>query len=265
MRPSLAAPHRTAGVRMRSRRSTGAWAALAITAVAVAVATPSPAGADTTPQTLPFSQAWTNPALITVDDDWTGVPGVVGYLGDGLATHRRRPADGAWREGSAVDVNANQTNPNGFGTGGVAEFAITDPVVALQGSGTADAPHLVVTLSTAGSVDVDVAYNVRDIDGERRRRHAAARRPVPRRHDRRLHEPADGYVADATTGGRHPGHPGRRDAPARRRRPARRPGPRHHRPTRPVPTSGSASTTSRYRHAGRRRSGRAGRLVPGRR
>ena len=71
-----------------------------------------------------------------------------------------------WPTGSAVvDVNANQANPNTFATGGVAEFAIADPVVALQGSGTADAPHLVLTLATTGFVDVAVAYDVRDIDG----------------------------------------------------------------------------------------------------
>ena len=41
-----------------------------------------------------------------------------------------------------VDVNVNQTNPNTNTTGGVAEFEIANAVVALQGSGTADAPNL---------------------------------------------------------------------------------------------------------------------------
>ena len=93
-RPRLTAPRsHSGGHGMRSRRSTGAWAALAVTAVAVAVATPSPAGADTTPQTLPFAQDWTNAGLIATDDDWAGVPGVIGYRGDGLASTGRRPAD----------------------------------------------------------------------------------------------------------------------------------------------------------------------------
>src|ERR671915_325912 len=35
--------------------------------------------------TLPFAQSWTDTALIAADDDWSGVPGVVGYRGDGLA------------------------------------------------------------------------------------------------------------------------------------------------------------------------------------
>ncbi len=50
-----------------------------------------------------------------------------------------------------VDVNANRSAPNTFGTGGVAEFdGITDPVVALQGSGTADALYLLIHLNTTG-------------------------------------------------------------------------------------------------------------------
>src|SRR5262245_25991213 len=40
--------------------------------------------ADSTPQTLPFSQDWSNTTMITVNDNWTGVPGIIGYRGDGL-------------------------------------------------------------------------------------------------------------------------------------------------------------------------------------
>ena len=40
------------------------------------------AGADTTAQSVPFTQDWSNTGLITTNDDWSGVAGVVGYLGD---------------------------------------------------------------------------------------------------------------------------------------------------------------------------------------
>ena len=40
------------------------------------------AGADTVPQALPFTQAWTSPSLITLDDNWANVPGVVGLKDD---------------------------------------------------------------------------------------------------------------------------------------------------------------------------------------
>ena len=56
--------------------------------------------ADATPQTLPFAQDWTNPGLIATNDDWTGVPGIQGFLGQGITgatgadpqTAARRPA-----------------------------------------------------------------------------------------------------------------------------------------------------------------------------
>src|SRR5262245_61622726 len=42
--------------------------------------------ADLSPQTLPFSQDWTNTGLITTDGNWAGVPGIIGYRGDDLTT-----------------------------------------------------------------------------------------------------------------------------------------------------------------------------------
>ena len=121
---------------------------------------------DTTAATIPFSQNWTNAALITVDDDWSGVPSIMGYRGDGMATTGQDPqtvvADGS---GTPVDVIANQTNPNTNTTGGVAEFAITNPTIALQGSTTADAPHIVINLNTTNYNFIQLSYNVRDIDG----------------------------------------------------------------------------------------------------
>ena len=64
-----------------------------------------------------------------------------------------------------IDVNANQAAPNTNTAGGVTEFQITNPVVALQGSGTADAPYLKLYIDTIGSQDVTVAYTIRDLDG----------------------------------------------------------------------------------------------------
>ena len=90
--------------------------------------------ANTTPQPVPFTQDWTNIGLITTTDNWNNVPGVIGYRGDGLAggtgvNPQTILADGS---GTPVNVLANQTNPNTLTTGGVAEFHITNPVVALR-------------------------------------------------------------------------------------------------------------------------------------
>ena len=107
---------------------------------------------------------------ITTSDDWSGVPGIVGYRGDGLATTTAVDPQSVLGEGTpVVDVNANQANPNTFATGGVAEFTAAgaggNAVVALQGSGTARAPNLVITVATTGLSTITVSYNLRDIDG----------------------------------------------------------------------------------------------------
>ena len=129
-----------------------------------------PARANSTAQTLPFAQNWTNTGLITVNDDWSGVPGIEGFRGDGLTAANDVDAQtvlvaDAVVGAPVVDVNANQANPSTFATGGVAEFQITNPVVALQGSGTADAPYLRVYLDTTGKSNVTVHYRLRDVDG----------------------------------------------------------------------------------------------------
>jgi len=124
--------------------------------------------ADSTYQTLPFSQAWTNTGLITVNDNWSGVPGVVGFLGDhdpAGAVTAVDPTTLTADSPVAIDVIANQTAPNTNISGGVGEFEITDPAVALQGSGTADAPFIKLHLNTTQVKDVQLSYIVRDIDG----------------------------------------------------------------------------------------------------
>ena len=159
--------------------------------------------ADSTPQTLPFTQNWSNTGLITADDNWSGVPGIVGFRGDDLTTVTATDpqtilADGS---GTPIDVIANQANPNTQATGGVAEFdGIANPVVALQGSGTADAPHIVISVNTTGMSGVKVAYVLRDIDGSTDN----AVQPVALQFrvgstGNYTNIPA-GFVADATTG-----------------------------------------------------------------
>lgn len=119
-------------------------------------------------QPLPFLQNWSNTNLITTTDDWSGVPGIVGYRGDDLTTAIGTDPQTILVDGSAtpVNVSANQTNPNTFTSGGIAEFdTLPNPVVAFQGSGTADAPNLVISLNTTGKHNITVAYNLRDVDG----------------------------------------------------------------------------------------------------
>ncbi len=134
---------------------------LALSATAALAATSATARADTTAQTLPFSQDWTDAALITADDDWSDVPGVIGYRGDNLTTATGADPQTLLVEGNTtpVDVVANQATTST--AGGVIEVPGT---ISMQGSGTADAPHIVIALDTTGVAGVRVRYNVLDLD-----------------------------------------------------------------------------------------------------
>lgn len=138
-----------------------------VLALAAAGLLSQPVLADSTPQTLPFAQDWSNIGLVVGNDDWSAVPGVIGYRGDGLtgatgADPQPLVADGG---STPIDVNANQTSPDTFTTGGVTEFHLADPVLALTGSGTADAPFLLLSLDTTGRSGITVRYDLRDLDG----------------------------------------------------------------------------------------------------
>lgn len=182
---------------MRSSR----FAASLLSATTLLVLGSPLAWADNTAQNQPFQQAWTNTGLITTNDDWSGVPGVIGYLGDidaGTATNvdpQTLLLD--YAAVSAVDAIANLSAVTT--SGGVGEFEITDPVVAMQGSGGADAPHLLLFLNTTGRQNIRVRYNVRDIDGnaDNAAQQVALHYRVGASGDY-VNLPG-GYIADATT------------------------------------------------------------------
>ncbi len=162
--------------------------------------------ANNTVQTLPFSQAWTNAGLITTNDDWATVPGIIGYLGDidagSTAAVDPRTLLADYSSVSAVDVIANQTSPDTLTAGGVAEFdGISNPTIALQGSGTADAPHIIVYLNTTGQSSARFACNIRDVDGSA----DDAVQPVDVQYrvgsTGNFTSVPGGYIADATTAG----------------------------------------------------------------
>lgn len=124
--------------------------------------------ADEVPQKLPFVQDWSNAALLTQENDWSGVPGFVGYRGDKLAAKPGANPQTITADGNATPFSAlvNQKNPNSQRTGGVAEFdSIPNPTIALKGSATAAAPMLVLSLDTKGKQNIAVGYKLRDLDG----------------------------------------------------------------------------------------------------
>ncbi|KQN89801.1 endonuclease/exonuclease/phosphatase [Sphingomonas sp. Leaf231] len=109
-------------------------------------------------------QDWSDASLISQDDDWSRVPGIMGFRGDDLTTRTGTDPRDLAGSSDVVDVIANQTS-TAITNGGIAEFQIANPVVALQGSGTADAPYLAFYLDARARSDVRFTATVRDIDG----------------------------------------------------------------------------------------------------
>jgi VCBS repeat-containing protein len=111
-----------------------------------------------------FFQDWSNTGLITTNNDWSGVPSIVGYRGDGLSSPAGKDPRLVTADSDVVNVLANQTN-TAISNGAVAEFHLADPTIALQGSGTAQAPNIVLYLDASGRQDLHFSVDLRDIDG----------------------------------------------------------------------------------------------------
>jgi hypothetical protein len=128
---------------------------------------PQTGHADASYQMLPFMQDWSNTSLLSANDDWSSVPGVVGYLGDDASSSEpgRDPTSVIAGDVTSVDLISNQADPSTLIPGGVAEFQLADPVVALQGSATADFPSLVFHVNAAGFSGITLFCNLRDLDG----------------------------------------------------------------------------------------------------
>jgi hypothetical protein len=112
-----------------------------------------------------FLQDWTDTGLITANDDWSGVPSIVGYLGELPGTTAGRDPRTLTAAGQLgpPDVFANITGTNPA-TGGVYELELANPTIAFVGSGTADAPNIVVFLDSTGRENVRVRALIRDLD-----------------------------------------------------------------------------------------------------
>lgn len=116
-----------------------------------------------------YWQDWSDTSLIGTTDDWSGVPSVIGYRGDGLTgsvgVDPRTVTAFAGAGGPVVNVLANRNDPDTLTTGGVAEFEGANPAVALQGSGTARAPFLLFHMNTSGTGLILLYLELYDLDG----------------------------------------------------------------------------------------------------
>ncbi|MCY7279823.1 MAG: hypothetical protein LH610_02825, partial [Sphingomonas bacterium] len=113
-----------------------------------------------------FLQDFSNTGLITTTNDWNGVPSITGYLGDisAASTTGVNPTTLTGPAPGAINVTPNTTSGNP-GTGGVYEVTIAgDTMVAFNGSGTADAPSLVLYMNSVGRDLVTIDFDIKDLD-----------------------------------------------------------------------------------------------------
>ncbi len=127
-------------------------AALSLLAASVAMA-------DSTAQTLPYTQDW-SVDNISSNDDWSGVSGIIGYIGITGATDDDNPNDTG--DSNTVDVSNDSTTTS---TGG-GVHDISGSTIGLQGSGSAANPHIVIHLDTTGFETITVAYDLIDLDAQ---------------------------------------------------------------------------------------------------
>ncbi len=141
------------------------WATSALIASAMLATSAARARADATPQSVPFAQAWsTSPVM--ADDDWSSVPGIVGYSGADLVPNQggSSPADisedGASDATIIVFADRDDVPPP---AGGIVEVNGADSIVAFSGSSQVDAPNLVVTLDSSQVMRLHVSYVLVDL------------------------------------------------------------------------------------------------------
>jgi hypothetical protein len=120
---------------------------------------------DNNPQPIPFSQDWTVTNIFS-DNDWSIVPGIVGYKGSTLTNATGADPQTILEAALPTDVQvyANRFDPNIFQQNGVAEFENGDRTIALQAGPDAPAPHIVLHLNTQGHQNILISYLLRDID-----------------------------------------------------------------------------------------------------
>jgi len=116
-----------------------------------------------------FRQDWSNANLITANNDWSQVASIMGYRGDDIVTSTGvdpRTITAANTSEIVLNVTANQSNPSAANlSGGIIEFdGITNRTIALNGSGTADAPSIVAYLDATGVENIRFQCNIRDLD-----------------------------------------------------------------------------------------------------
>jgi uncharacterized protein len=193
-------PHLFATVKQNTNNSGRNFSVRALLLLALLV---PQARADDKPLKPPVVEDWSDGARLTKDNDWSAVPGFMGYRGDKLASKPGMSPQTIVAVGMATPISllAHQKNPNTLRTGGVAEFdMLANPTIALKGSATASAPFLLVNLDTRGKHNITIGYKLRDLDGSSNNSEQAVALQYRIHADAPFTDIASAFVPDATTG-----------------------------------------------------------------
>ncbi|MDQ3042328.1 MAG: carboxypeptidase-like regulatory domain-containing protein [Acidobacteriota bacterium] len=154
---------------------------------------------------IPYSINWSNTNLITMDNVWDLSNldlRIRGYSGADIPVAPGTDARTVLPDSTILNVKANQTNPDTLVEGGVAEFEIANPTIALKGSDTAHAPYINVLVRTTGFNNIRFRANIRDLSTVN---DAVQQVAVQYRIDETPGTPfidvPGAYIADATQGG----------------------------------------------------------------
>lgn len=151
--------------------------------------------------TTPLAQDWSNTSLITTDNSWSGVPGIVGYRGEDLLLKGVNDTNP-----STIVMSTSSTSPVVWAnrsvlTGNtIAEYEIANPTIALKPSSSNPAPHLLLHIDTRGATGVNVSYLLRDIDNVQNDAVAQVALQYRVGETGNFTNIPAAYVADATTG-----------------------------------------------------------------
>jgi hypothetical protein len=106
-----------------------------------------------------FSQNWAGTSALLTADNWSGVASIEGNLGDNSSAAGTDPQTVL---APYTDIDLVNSSSSAATAGGVHE--INDTVVALQGSGGANNPHLVFHVNTTGRESVTITYDLIELD-----------------------------------------------------------------------------------------------------
>ncbi|HEY1190978.1 MAG TPA: hypothetical protein VGE74_25320, partial [Gemmata sp.] len=109
-----------------------------------------------------FSQNWTGTdTALSTADNWSGIPSIVGYLGDGITpTGTSTDPQTVTNDSTSVDLVPNSSAT--ATAGGVHEIA--NDVVALHGSSAAIGPYLQFHMNATGRQDLTISYLLRELN-----------------------------------------------------------------------------------------------------